>query len=400
MHSQPIDHDTQVSVGAAPLLAALPALPPSDPAAPAGTVGVLHLINGEHYAGAERVQDLLAKCLPEFGYHAGFACVKPDVFAAMRQSQEAPLWDVPMRTKFDLRAAAGVARLVRRHGFQILHAHTARTALVGRFAAATAGVPLVYHAHSPTSHNSLRRWHDAINGVVERVSLRGAARVIAVSRAMAEEMGRSFDPRRIAVVPNGVPPLAAVPARDKPRPPWTLGMVALFRPRKGTEVLLDAMGLLRDRGVPVRLRAVGTFESRAYETEIAARLRRLRLEDRVQWTGFTRDVTAELLKMDLLVLPSLFGEGLPMVVLEAMAAGVPVVATRVAGTAEAVRHGRDGLVVEPGDAGQLAAAIAELVEGRQDWAAMRFSAIERQAACFSDRVMAQGVAAVYNELLQ
>ena len=120
----------------------------------------------------------------------------------------------------------------------------------------------------------------------------------------------------------------------------------------------------------------------------------------MQWTGFTRDVTAELLKMDLLVLPSLFGEGLPMVVLEAMAAGVPVVATRVAGTAEAVRHGRDGLVVEPGDAGQLAAAIAELVEGRQDWAAMRFSAIERQAACFSDRVMAQGVAAVYNGLLQ
>ena len=89
MHSQPIDHDTQVSVAPSPLLAALPALPPSDPAAPAaGTVGVLHLINGEHYAGAERVQDLLAKCLPEFGYHAGFACVKPDVFAAMRQSQE------------------------------------------------------------------------------------------------------------------------------------------------------------------------------------------------------------------------------------------------------------------------------------------------------------------------
>ena len=90
--------------------------------------------------------------------------------------------------------------------------------------------------------------------------------------------------------------------------------------------------------------------------------------NRVQWTGFTRDVTAELLKMDLLVLPSLFGKGLPMVVLKAMAAGVPVVAPRVAGTAEAVPHGRDGLVVEPGDAGQLAAAIAELVEGRQDWA--------------------------------
>jgi glycosyltransferase involved in cell wall biosynthesis len=398
MNYDPSNAEASVSI---PLSAAPVALPPSAPVAPvADSVGVLHLINGEHYAGAERVQDLLAKCLPEFGYRVGFACVKPDVFAATRQSQGAPLWDVPMRTKFDLRAAAGVARLIRRHEFRILHAHTVRTALVGRIAAAITGVPLVYHAHSPTSHDSTRRWRDAVNGVIERLSLRGVSRVIAVSQAMAEEIGRRYDRRRIAVVPNGVPSPAAVPAREKPRPPWTLGMVALFRPRKGTEVLLEAMALLRDRGVPVRLRAVGTFESPAYEREIAARLRRLRLEDRVQWTGFTRDVAAELSKMDLLVLPSLFGEGLPMVVLEAMAAGVPVVATRVAGTAEAVRHGRDGLVVEPGDPGQLAAAVADMVEGRQDWAAMRQSAVRRQAACFSDHVMAEGVAAVYNEVLE
>jgi glycosyltransferase involved in cell wall biosynthesis len=381
-----------------PLSAAPPALPLGRPAA--GTVNVLHLINGEHYAGAERVQDLLAQRLPEFGYRAGFACVKPDAFGALRESQAAPLWNLPMRTRFDLRAALAVARLVRRHEFRIVHAHTVRTALVGRIAAALAGVPLVYHAHSPAARDSTRRVRNAVNGLVERLSLGGAKRVIAVSRAMAGEMARCCDPRRIVVVPNGVPPLAAVPARERPRPPWILGMVALFRPRKGTEVLLDALAALRDRGTAVRLRAVGTFESPAYEREIAARVRRLRLEDDVEWTGFTRDVTAELLKMDLLVLPSLFGEGLPMVVLEAMAAGVPVVATGVAGTAEAVRHGRDGLIVEPGDPGQLAAAIAEVVELERDWAAMRQSAIRRQAECFSDRVMAQGVAAVYNGLLE
>ena len=95
------------------------------------------------------------------------------------------------------------------------------------------------------------------------------------------------------------------------------------------------------------------------------------MSDHITWTGFTRDVAAELRQMDLLVLPSLFGEGLPMVVLEAMAAGVPVVATRVAGIPEAIRHGRDGVLVTPGDPEDLARAIADVVGGQYDWSALR-----------------------------
>jgi len=113
----------------------------------------------------------------------------------------------------------------------------------------------------------------------------------------------------------------------------------------------------------------------------------------------TRDVTEELRQMDLLVLPSLFGEGLPMVVLEAMAAGVPVVATRVAGIPEAIRHGRDGVLAAPGNAEELARAIADVIGGHYDWSALRKSAFARHAQHFSDRAMAAGVAAVYRELL-
>jgi glycosyltransferase involved in cell wall biosynthesis len=103
--------------------------------------------------------------------------------------------------------------------------------------------------------------------------------------------------------------------------------------------------------------------------------------------------------MDLLVLPSLFGEGLPMVVLEAMAAGVPVVATRVPGVPEAIRHGEDGVLVNPNDPVDLARAIADLVGGRYNWESLRASAFERHAERFSDRAMAASVAAVYKELL-
>ncbi|MCE5267538.1 MAG: glycosyltransferase family 4 protein [Planctomycetaceae bacterium] len=386
-----------------PTLAPVPvALPPvsTAPTPATETIGVLHVINGEHYAGAERVQDLLAKRLPEFGFQPGFACVKPDVFEAMRESQDAPLWNLPMWGKFDLRIGWKVADVVRQHGYRLLHAHTVRTAMIGGIAAAAAGVPLVYHAHSPTVRNNTGGWQDRMKAVVERLCLRRVAHVIAVSEAMAEYVAAAgFDRSRITVVSNGVPRLASLPPKPRPTSCWTLGTVALFRPRKGIEVLLEALAILRQHGLPVRLRAVGGFESHRYEAELAARIRELELSRHVAWTGFTRDVTAELQRMDLLVLPSLFGEGLPMVVLEAMASGVPVVATRVDGVPEAIRNGCDGVLTSPGDAKQLAQGIADVIRGRYDWSAMRTSAWSRQGRLFSDRSMAAGAAAVYNQLL-
>jgi len=376
-------------------------LPPvAAPAVAVETIRVLHVINGEHYAGAERVQDLLARRLPEFGFSAGFACVKLDQFDVMRESHETPLYDVSMRTKFDLWAALKVARIVRENGYRIIHGHTVRSALTGGLPAAMTTVPMVYHVHSPTTRDTTNRWRDRLNGIVERLSLRRASKVIAVSQALAEHVAREgFDPRRITVVPNGVPEVDTPSERPCPSGRWTLGVAALFRPRKGIEVLLEAMSILRRQGILPRLLAVGVFESPQYEVEIIELVRRLQLSEQIVWTGFTRDVPAELREMDLFVLPSLFGEGLPMVVLEAMAAGVPVVASRVAGVPEAIRHGRDGVLANPGDARDLALAIADVIEGRYNWSALRASALERHAECFSDRAMAEGVAEVYRDLL-
>jgi glycosyltransferase involved in cell wall biosynthesis len=178
-----------------------------------------------------------------------------------------------------------------------------------------------------------------------------------------------------------------------------LGTLALFRPRKGLDVLLDALAKLRREGLPVRLRAVGGFETPEYERQIKTLADQLGLVDAVEWIGFADDVDREFARMDLFVLPSLFGEGLPMVVLEAMAAGVPVVATRVEGVPEAIRDGRDGLLAEPGDPFSLARAIGRVVRGEVDWTALRTSGLRRHADAFSDRSMAAGVAEVYGRVL-
>ncbi len=364
-------------------------------------VRVLHVINGEHYSGAERVQDLLALGLPEFGFEVGFACLKPGRFAQMRVAEQAPVFDLPMGSRFDLRPARRMAELIRQEGYALVHTHTPRAALVGRLAAALAGVPLVHHVHSPTASDSTRGRRDRFNAWIERRSVKGASGVIAVSRSLAGyALDQGIAESRVTVVPNGVPTRGPLSERSAPSDTWTLGTVALFRPRKGLEILLQSLALLRSAGANVRLRAIGDFETDDYRRAIDGVVEQLSLGGAIDWVGFTRDVPAELSKIDLFVLPSLFGEGLPMVILEAMAAGVPVVATRVEGVPEALRDGIEGLVADPADAADLARAINRVMRGEVDWSQLRRAAHRRQIEMFSDRSMARGVAEVYRRVLE
>ncbi len=363
-------------------------------------VRVMHVINGEHYAGAERVQDLLALGLPECGFEAGFACVKPQRFPAARTSREAPLYELPMSRRWDLSPALKLARLIRAEDFQLVHTHTPRAAFVGRMAAALAGVPAVHHLHSPTTVDSTHRVRNWLNAGAERLSLARVSAVIAVSESLgryARRMGLA--PERTFVVHNGVPTRGPLERRPTPAGAWTLGCVALFRPRKGLEVLLEALSRLRAAGRQARLRAVGSFETPEYEIQIRQLADRLGLAGAIEWRGFSSNVNAELERMDLFVLPSLFGEGLPMVILEAMAAGTPVIGTWVEGVPEAVRDGVDGLIASPGDPEDLTRAIERIMQGAADWQALRASAHQRQAERFSDRSMASGVANVYRRAL-
>lgn len=380
-------------------------------------IRVLHVINGQHYAGAERVQDLLALRLPEFGFEVAFAAVKPGLFGVRRQSQKTPLYQTPMRNRLDLRPAWRLARIVREEGCRLIHAHTPRTLLVGGLAAWWAGVPLVYHVHSPAWADSTRWFFNWANAAVERWLIRQASAVMCVSQALADQMRRRIGRRaNIVVVPNGAPtphsrwtprilssPLGSSscgtypPPRDSFTP--TVGTVALFRPRKGLDVLLEALALLDRQDMPVRLRAVGPFESPAYELAVRQKALQLGLAGRVEWIGPVEQVEAQLAQMDIFVLPSLFGEGLPMVLLEAMAVGTPIIASQIDGMEEVVQDGEQGLLVPPGNPQALAQTIAHLLTHPDQAVRLSENARQRYMERYSDRAMAAGAAEVYRRVL-
>ncbi len=369
--------------------------------AAAVTARVLHVINGEHFSGAERVQQLLGRGLPKFGFEADFACVKQGKFAELCGLPEQRVISVPMQGRFDWTVVGQLAREATERKIDILHAHTPRTALIASLLALRTGLPWVYHVHSPTARDSTRGALNRVNQWIERHSLRSCQQLITVSRSLRREMLRCGVPRqRLAVVPNGVPAIEPIQTHLRQNEStWRLGLIALMRPRKGVEVALQAMKLVKQRQLSVRLELIGGFETPAYQQQILGMRRSLELEDCVHWSGFTNDIPSAIRGLDAMLLPSLFGEGMPMVVLEALAAAVPVVATRVEGTPEVVRDGVEGLLAEPGNATSLAEKIFQLVRDRDEWSRMSAQALARHRTSFSDERMAERTARIYQRLL-
>jgi len=373
-------------------------------ASPPITVRVLHLVNGEHFAGAERVQSHLGRCLPRYGVQADFACHKPGRFADSVEAAGGDWGNVfryAMKNRFDLRVASAIGRTVREGKFDLLHAHTPRTAMIAAIVSRRTGLPWVYHVHSPAARDSAKRFSNYLNAKIEQWSLKNCQHLITVSDSLRRELIASgAKAESITVVRNGVPGIR-YPRKSIPQTggEWTFGMVALMRPRKGLEVALDAIALLRDRGLQAKLRCIGPYETDEYRRKIESQIDSLSLRAHVEQMGFKTDVPKALSQLDAMLLPSLFGEGLPMVVLEAMAAALPVIATKVEGTPEAIRDGIDGLLAQPGSAESLANHMQSLMEGKVDWSLIAESAFRRHAELFSDFAMSEGVSKVYRSVL-
>lgn len=364
------------------------------------SLSVLHLINGEHFSGAERVQQLLGKRLPEFGVAVDFACLKPGKFLPLCDLPPDSVFLVPMKGRLDRDIASRISNLVRAGDYDLLHAHTPRSAMIASRVSRKLSIPWIYHVHSPTARDSSRSMLNRLNDLIERWSLRNCSKIITVSRSLRHELlQRGIQRSRVTSIPNGVPMLPPIDATARlHKKSWRLGMIALFRPRKGIEVLLEAL-----HGWPnstrLQLEIIGGFETESYHQEIQGLVDRLQLPSIVEFSGFTKDIASKLSALDGMILPSLYGEGMPMVVLEALAAAVPVIATRVEGTPEVVRHGIEGCLAEPRDPKSLREALLEFTSNRATWVQMSRQSLARHREYYSDIQMAKATAEAYRDLL-
>ena len=300
----------------------------------------------------------------------------------------------------DLGAWLRLRRALARYGpFDVVHAHSTKAGLLLRALPSLGGARVVYTPHCIYTQNpalspatrALARW-------VELGLARRTDALIAVSPDEREHvLGLGLDAARVRVVPNGVGPLggeraAARRALGFAAGDLVIGFVGRLCAQKDPALLLEACAALR-AGRP-RLRLVVTGDG-----PLAGPLRRraeeLGLASAVRWTGH-RPAAEVMPAFDLFALPSRY-EGLPYVLLEATACGLPIVATRAGGVPWVVEEGVNGHVVAVGDRAGLAAALARLADDAQLRARMARAAAER-AARFSVEEMVTRTEDLYREL--
>lgn len=352
---------------------------------------VLHICSDTNIGGAGRyVMTLLAQPRISECYEVAVACPEGDLAAALRRAG-IPVFLYPGADRsFSWQALTSLSKLTSHWRPRIAHTHGS---LAGRVAAALTGARVIYTKHGLAGESERSVQVRTPGAVLKRASAwLFADRTVAVSQAVKRALvAGGADPAKVVVIPGGVD--LSTYADAGPLVPGVLGTVGRLEREKGLDVLVAAMAQLSGEA---RLLIGGDgLQRQALETQVKS----LQLDDLVSLTGFVPDVAAFLSRIGLFVLASRT-EGLGLVVVEAMAAGRPVVATRVGGVPEVVADGETGILVPPEDPAALAAAIRRVLGDPALAARMGQAGRERVRQHFSAERMAEQTAALYAELIR
>lgn len=324
-----------------------------------------------------------------------------EVLRAKAAKYRAPLLSIPDRGAWDWRVVTQMLAACKRERVTIWHGHDYKTNALGLFLKRFWPMRLVTTAHGWVEHTRRTPLYYRI----DKFCLPRYERVICVSDDLLEScLAIGVPAKNCVLLENGIDTAEYTRARTLavaksalglPTDGFVIGAVGRLSGEKGFDVLIRSVRALVARGLDARLVIVGEGNERARLEQL---VRELDLTDRVCLAGWQSDVRGYFEAMDVFALSSL-REGLPNVLLEAMALDVPVVSTRVNGVPRLVQNGCNGLLVNAGDIAELATALAGLLTSAELRAGFRAAGRRTVETRYNFATRMQRLKRLYDELL-
>lgn len=354
----------------------------------AGAEGVILNIN--RFVGASKKINLF-NC-PFINFNRG-----EHTYLKELEARQIPYEAMPLDRRFEYRYIRETQRLIQKYNIDVIHSHGYRADITAVLAA-KGNVPIVSTIHGFTSNS----YRVLIYEYLQRIILRHIHTLIPVSASIEEKLKtKGIKPDRIKRLGNvvDIQTIADTPSSHffarlrTPKDVKRFLFVGRLSVEKGFNTLLDACRLLKQKQLSFFLTVIGDGPLKKKYEE---RVRDLQLNEEVFFTGFRRDVIPIMAAADIFILPSLM-EGLPLVVLEAMAAGCPVVATRVGGLPQLIDHNQNGLLVSPGNPKELAEALFDLSHNPMKAKEMCAAAKERITKEYNPAKWAEELISIYHQ---
>lgn len=359
---------------------------------------ILFYTDTPNYGGAERQMELLAKHLKPLGFEVSLAYGMYSKLAEKKAEMEAAYaktYLIPTLHKHDPRHYSYLKQLLREEKFDLLHIHlwNPGACRYAFWAGHHAKVPIVTTEHDPFELKGFKKW-------VKGLCLRKTDRIIAISSDNFRHLSELVDhaDNRVFQIHNGIELGRFLDNQDRaslPTEPSSIVIIcnAELHPRKGHKYLIQAF-LRLQKEIPVlhlMLVTPGPLEQELKEKYGA--------NPHIHFLGWRNDIPQVLKASDLFVLPSL-REAFGLALVEAMASGVPVIATNTSGPKDIIENGKSGLLVPPGDSESLLKAIKTLLDNPGQRKDLAKNALERVKTLFTAERMAERTAEIYRGLLK
>ena len=374
---------------------------------------LLYVFDNMEFGGGERVFAQIINRLSGEQYNIMVACLPTGTFIEKIKGSKAQIKSFDMRNRFNLRVILQLSSLIKKERVDIVHSQGARADFFARIAAKLAGAPnVVSTVPMPVEGFDVHPIRKLIYIIFSRFSERFVDRFLVVSDALEKIMieKHGIEPQKVVKIYNGIETdeycisgeeIACRRSSFRKKSDLgenvpVIGVIGRLVWQKGFKYFIEAIPDVLKEFKDARFLLIGEGE---LEDELKVKSKKLKLEDKIIFTGFMDDIRDVLASIDILVIPSL-QEGLPVVLLEAMAMKKPIVAANIEGIMEILENGVTGLLVPPGNSKALAETIINMLTHKDKALQMGLSARKIVEERFGVDIMVQKVEEVYEELLQ